>query len=355
MFWRPGLPSKMITVLFLSRFDSGEWSRYFPSEDGRWGSCQFLFESSATAYNWLVVYDDIPPGAAGRARARVSPLRCPPERTILVTTEPESIKAYGRAYAAQFGHVLTTQPAWALPHPRRHHRSAVNHWFYGSDGQRRIARRELERGPAAIDKLPAVSVMASRKRQWFTNHGQRFAFLQQVQALMPELQVFGSGAQPAPDKAVALDRFRYHLAIENHLAPHHITEKLTDAFLGRCLPFYAGAPNAAEYFPADSFVPISLADPRQAVAVMRSAIRDDLWAARRPAIEEARRRVLHREHLFAVLAAIVERHHGQATSAPSSAVLLSRHAWRRTHPIGALAHSLEKLYVRTRCILARSR
>jgi hypothetical protein len=345
----------MITVLFLSRFESGEWSRYFPGEDGRWGSCQFLFDPSATAYDWLVVYDDIPPGAAGRARASVSPVRCPPQRTILVTTEPESIKAYGRAFAAQFGHVLTTQPTWALPHPRRHYRSAVNHWFYGSDGQHRIARRELMRGPAGTGKVPAVSVMASRKRQWFTNHAQRFAFLQQVQALMPELQIFGSGAQPAPDKAVALDRFCYHLAIENHLAPHHITEKLTDAFLGRCLPFYAGAPNAADYFPADSFVPISLSNPRQTVAVMRSAISSNLWAARRAAIEEARRRVLQSEHLFAVIADLVVRHQGEAVSAAASPVLLSRHAWRRTHPIGAIGLSMEKLYVRARSILLSSR
>jgi len=39
------------------------------------------------------------------------------------------------------------------------------------------------------------------------------------------------------DKAAALDPYQYHIAIENHVFTHHMTEKLPDAFLGYTLPF----------------------------------------------------------------------------------------------------------------------
>ncbi|MEZ6050382.1 MAG: hypothetical protein R3C02_03185 [Planctomycetaceae bacterium] len=42
--------------------------------------------------------------------------------------------------------------------------------------------------------------------------------------------------------------YRYHVAVENHIAEHHWTEKLADAFLGATLPFYFGCPNASDYF-----------------------------------------------------------------------------------------------------------
>lgn len=182
-------------------------------------------------------------------------------------------------------------------------------------------------------------------------HAQRFAFIQRMRELLPEMDVFGRGATPMGDKAEALAPYRYHLAVENHIAPHHITEKLTDAFLGRCLPFYAGSPNAADYFPADSFVPIDIRDPEGAARIIHAAITADAWAQRLEAIDEARRRTLEEHHVFAVIARIIEQS-ASSTPAPAQArsTILSRHAWRKTHPIGALMHMGEKLYVRGRTL-----
>jgi len=207
------------------------------------------------------------------------------------------------------------------------------------------------KSPCAADKKHAISTVYSSKRQWHTMHAQRFAFIEKMRQLLPEMDLFGRGATPMDDKAEALAPYRYHLAVENHIAPHHITEKLTDAFLGRCLPFYAGAPNAADYFPEGSFIPIDIRDPESAAATIRTAITNDAWSERLTAIDEARRRTLEEHHLFAVVARII----GSSESSPHAAaqpghVLLSRHAWRKAHPLGALLHMAEKLYVRTRTL-----
>lgn len=342
-------------VKFLSRLDPREWLRYFPREDGLWADCEFIFDRAARDYDWLVAYDDIP-AAIGQSRSSAGEkLACPHENTLLVTTEPASIKTYGRGFAAQFGHVLTSQPAWALPHPHRHYQQAVNHWFFGSGNGRWMSRADLVRGPSLADKTQAISVVYSSKRQWHTLHAQRFKFIETMRRLLPEMAVFGRGATPMDDKAEALAPFRYHLAVENHIGLHHITEKLTDAFLGRCLPFYAGAPNAADYFPPDSFIPIDIRDPVAAAEVIRKAMLEDAWAKRLPAIEEARRRILEEQHLFAVLCRIIS---GSASSKTCSheanGFILGRHAWREQHKIDGIAHLIEKLYVRGRS-LARKR
>ena len=48
----------------------------------------------------------------------------------------------------------------------------------------------------------------------------------------PEADWYGRGMCAIDEKANALFPYQYHLCIENHLAKHHWTEKLADAFLG---------------------------------------------------------------------------------------------------------------------------
>ncbi|MES2919238.1 MAG: glycosyltransferase family 10 [Pseudomonadota bacterium] len=352
----------MTRVKFLSRITPAEWNRYFPGGGTTWKSCEFTFDRDDRDYDWVVVYDDVPPAAGLGAKQAVEELACPRANTLLITTEPATIKCYGLHYTGQFGHVLTTQPAWALPHPQRHWQQTANHWYYGGNAGHEMSRERLEAGPGPKTRM--ASMVGSGKAQRHTQHYRRFAFMSRVQALMPELDVFGRGYKPLQDKAEALDDYRYHICVENHMAPHHWTEKLSDSFLGRCLPFYAGAPDAASYFPEGSFVAVDINDPEGAVALLRQAIREDWYAQRLPLIEEARRRVLEEHHLFAVIERIVASASRDATSAaggsgaaaavaPASGPrLLSRHALRRS-PGLALFHALEKIYVRLRSMFER--
>lgn len=340
----------MKVVKFVTRLPQSEWPKYFPTMDFSWKSCRFVFDREARGYDWLVVYDELAP-AAGQTQATASEvLACAPQNTLLITTEPSSIKVYGRHYTQQFGQVLTTQPDWALPHVRRHWQQAANHWFYGGDPANPMTHARLLQGGGP--KTGMASMVGSGKAQKHTMHATRFAFMQRVQELMPELEVFGRGYKPMADKAEALDPFRYHICLENHLSAHHWTEKLSDAFLGHCLPFYAGAPDAADYFPEGSFVRISMDDPEGAVALLRQAIAEDWYSQRLPLIEEARRRVVEDYHLFAVIEGIVTAASPQ--SFPVAAVTIySRHALRRRSWLAAFYHGFEKLRARLRAFWDR--
>lgn len=334
-----------IRVKLLSRFPPEHWLHQLPHGLPRWGHCEFLFERDARDYDWAVVYDDVPPESGKTGRHGSEPLACPPAHTLLVTTEPSSIKTYGDTYTGQFGVVLTSQEAWALPHPQRIWSQPALHWFYGVGSKHMLPFDDMAAHPP-VDKSADLSMVFSPKRMRHTLHWQRHEFMRYVMDHVPDIAVFGRGARPLDDKAEALDTFRYHVAVENHIGPHHWTEKLSDAFLGLTLPFYSGCPNVADYFPADSVIPIDLHDPEGAVRIIRQAIADNEYEKRLPAIQEARRLVLHEYNLFAVLAREIESRHVPGRPAGSLVTLYARHALRRRHPLVRLQDAYAKARVR---------
>lgn len=314
------------------------WLRQFPGGDPGWGRCRFVFDPDAPRYDWLVAYEDLPK-EAGSIRGREE-LACPREHTLLVTTEPSSIKQYGRRFVSQFGCVLTSQDERGLPHPAAVRSQPALMWYYGFGRQGHIAFDTLRDHPP-LAKTRVISTVSSFKRQRHTLHHRRHLFTGELKALLPELEVFGRGVRAMDDKAEALRDYRYHVAVENFVGPHHWTEKLADSFLGCTLPFYFGCPNATDYFPAGSFIPIDIFDPPGAARIIRAAVDGGEYEKRLPLIMEARRRVLYEYNTFAVLSRLIEERHSAAPVTPG-VTLLSRHALRAASPLNMLADVMEK-------------
>lgn len=336
-------PGEIIRVKLVSRFPAEHWLHQLPHGDARWGRCEYLFDRDTRDYDWLVVYDDIPPGKDEAKGDSSEALACPVANSILVTTEPSSIKTYGNNFTRQFGAILTSQEEWALPHPQRIYSQPALHWFYGVGTQHIISFDEMASNPPSA-KTRDISMVFSPKSMRHTLHWRRHEFMQQLMVSMPEMDVFGRGARPLDDKAEALDSYRYHVAIENYIGPHHWTEKLSDAFLGLTLPFYAGCPNATDYFPPDSFIPVDMKDPAGAARIIRQAIMDNEYEKRLPAIIEARRRVLFEHNLFAVVSREIEKRHLPNAQTSDHGVIYSRHALRKK----SLSHGLWDLYGKAR-------
>ena len=314
-----------IRVKFVWTHDPRQWTRQFPHDTPVWGSCEYTFDPEDRRYDWLVVYNDLPPAHPEEI------LSCPRRQTVLVTTEPSSIKSYGRAFTAQFGVVLTSQAEWALPHERRIFSQPGLQWFYGLGRERFRSYDQMAAAPP-LDKHKDLSTVCSDKRQRHTLHDKRYRFTQELKARLPALDIYGHGVRAMEDKAEALDDYRYHVAIENYRGIHHWTEKLADVFLGAALPFYCGCPNAGDYFPEESFIPIDIDDVGGAHQVIERAIRDREYEKRLPFILEARRRVLEQYNLFAVLTREVETRTKDSGHLPTGGLLMSRRLLRKRHP-----------------------
>ena len=340
------MSDRAVVVKFLSGGPAGKnrgrWLRQFPGRRPEWGNCRFVLNEEAREYDWLVVYDDLPREQVGRFSLRVETLACPRARTILVTTEPSSIKPYGTDYLAQFGMVVTYQEPWAISHPNLVFSHCGEHWHYGVRLPEPTTYDELKSAPVPV-KQGVLSTVCSSKKERHTLHYSRFAFTQQLVAAMPELAVYGRGVRPVLDKREAIDPYRYHIAIENQISPHYWSEKLADVFLGYALPIYGGCPNVGDYFPAESYIPIDIGDADAAIATIREAIATHQYEKRLPAILEGRRLVLDEYNLFALLQRLIRDRDPGPGGAEPGAKIYSRHALRRHRPLTAIRFLIEKM------------
>lgn len=293
----------------------------------------FVADPACTDYDWLVVYDELPSDDCGTYRNGCERLRCPREHTILLTGEPVSIKRYSRAYTRQFAHLLTNRPYEAERHPGYRLGRGYYYWFNDRDYV------ESSR-PVAVPKTKVISACCSAKQMRHTRHADRFALMKALASGVPDFDWFGRGVRGFGKKYEILDPYCYHVAVENHVAPHHWSEKIADAFLCECLPFYAGDPALTEVFPAESFIPIPIDDPQEAVRIVRAAIAAGEYERRREAVLEAKRRILEKYNFWAQVISVIESAPAEVSDpAAAAAKIYSRRTLRR-HSLPAALEDL---------------
>jgi len=230
--------------------------------------------------------------------------------------------------------VLTNQEEWALPHPNAIRSQTGNIWFYGKSYD------EIAHSPPPV-KTERISTVCSSKRQAHTMHARRYDFTWRLKKELPELEIFGHGVRFVEKKYQALDPYRFHLVVENQIAPHLWTEKLADAFLACTVPIYCGCPNVFDYFPEDSLIPIDIDDFDGALATIRDVLsRPGEYERRLPAVLEARRRVLEEYNLPAMLARIVTG--GDTPDREPGGVIYGRRVMRLRHPADFIAFACWK-------------
>ena len=250
----------------------------------------FTYSRECKDYDWLVVFDEMPQSEV---------VYCPKERTILCTWEPVSIKSYSKAYVRQFGHLLTNRPFEAERHPGYR----LGQGYFPSFTKRGIFQDVQFEAP---EKVKSVSTVCSSKAMKHANHARRLEFISAIKSRFPELDWYGKGIREIKKKTDALDGYQYHIAVENHIAPHHWTEKISDSIISGCLTFYVGDPDLGQVLPPESFIPVPANDVDRAVEIIRSAIASDEYSKTLPAINEARRLIHEKYNFYAQIVALIE-------------------------------------------------
>lgn len=308
--------------------------RQFPESFPQWDECFFDFDVDCREYDWLVVYHDLPPEEGLFTEEK---LCCPRERTLLITGEPSTITVFGSDYLRQFGHILTFQEPWAMKHPHviYHHPGLI--WYYGLPfGEGEFVTWDQMAAASPPEKTRMMSTVCSERSSKVTLHFARVDFTWRLKEDLPEFDIFGHGVKAMNDKAEALDPYRHHLVIENHVYDHHLTEKLPDAFLGFTLPFYHGAPNATDYFPKESFIPIDIGDYDRSRDIIRFHLENNEYDDRLPYIIEARRRVLEEQNLFAILNSTICEKDPLIATQTMGKVIRNRSTMRMKNPIAGI-------------------
>jgi len=193
------------------------WLRQFPGKIPEWGNCQFDFDVDLNEYDWLVVYHDLPRRPWDISKEK---LKCPKENTVLVTTEPSTITVYGTDYLKQFGHIITSQEPWAIPHPGAIFTQPGLLWFYGISYPNgilsydsNIRTFDMIEATEPPEKNRLISTVCSIRSGSLTLHDARVRFTQELKDSFEALDVFGHGVKPFIDKAEVLDPYKYHITI----------------------------------------------------------------------------------------------------------------------------------------------
>lgn len=331
--------TKSIRVKFLSKSHEDQiealWSPLIPHQG--FENIEFTFDANDSEYDFLVTYEGLPKWQDRPVSKRLERLSCSRQNTLLITTEPSSIRIDGPHFMRQFGHILTSKSPQLTRHPNHIAETPPLRWFYGRSFDE--TRPHLSFDELA-DQLPlktkTLSTVCSQKRMSHTVHAARLNFVTTLQDHLSELEVFGRGLRPISDKADAMRDYRYHIAIENHIEPGHWTEKLADCFLAGCLPFYFGDPDYAKIFPKQAVIPINIFDFEAARKTIQQAIHEDAFTERRVAIAEARKIVLQNYNTLGWVSRFVTRNFNHETGALGDKIY-GRHAFRKHHPIKALS------------------
>jgi hypothetical protein len=273
------------------------WQRQLQSSQSSWGNTKYYFDmENHPDADWLVVFSAWP---------QMDFLTTiPRERRIFVAGEPESFHVYQPNFLNQFGTVLTTQSR--CKHPNTIRSQVGINWFAGvrfQSGTERfkatLAFADFERPAPAKTKL--CSVVCSDQTVT-KGHRERLAFVNHLKhAFGDQIDYYGRGSRPMPDKDEALADYQFHIALENSRHPDYWTEKLADPILRGCYPIYSGCTNVLDYFPAQSLARIDTSRPTEAIEIIRKTLLQPLTPDAWEAMAIAKSRILYEYNIFPVL------------------------------------------------------
>ena len=324
------------------------WTSLFPNGNTTINGKDFIFDIEARDYDWLVVYQGLPPLKGEKKINRIEPLACARDNTILITTEPSSIRLDGPNFMSQFGYVLTNKVPELVRHNRQIRQTPPLRWFYGrpmGDGSGQFISFDDLRAQTPLPKTKDISTVCSTKQMTHTVHSKRYEFVMALLERMPELDIFGRGIKPIDEKSEAMKDYRYHIAIENHIEAGHWTEKLADSFLAYCLPFYFGDPDYASVFPKEAVIPINIYDLDAAERIIRDAIEQNTYEKRLPDITKARDIILKDYNVVTSIERFIS---AQATQpAPQTPnFIYGRHIFRKKFPLKSVSDAIFRMKMR---------
>ncbi|MEA3458212.1 MAG: glycosyltransferase family 10 [Candidatus Thermoplasmatota archaeon] len=275
--------------------------RQSPNHSGIWDNCHFIINQQVSECDYWVVCESL---------IDSEETLCPKENTILITHEPPTLGKYKSLFLKQFATVITCHknirhknPIFqqqGLPwHVGRRQRNHVNlSWSKDYDELVSIDR---------FHKDKKISVITSSK-DGTVGHRQRLEFIRILKDYFGErIDIFGRGINEIEDKWDALNRYKYHIALENSALEDYWTEKLSDAYLAGCYPIYYGCPNIEKYFDISSLAKIDITRPDQAIHIIESCLKEHRYENAQQYIKNARKDILNKCNVFPMVCSLINK------------------------------------------------
>ena len=299
----PATYGRMLDILFSSLHGPVLTRQIDPADaDARFINCAGKHFEPAPENSFWVTWDE---PAGGEIDFSV-----PFERRILCITEPPEYKDYS-ILLPPHRYILSPfliHPSALAPGSVVVRTPPLINWHYGVD-----MGKDMPAPPMALEALhkepPPVKTklmaMVCSNIDTLPAHRQRILFMHTLRERFADrMDFFGKGFAFVSDKRQAIYDYKYLLCLENNFHKNFWTEKISDAFLGRAVPVYAGCSNVSDYFPEQSFIRIDYRDPEtaaQTIARILDSDSDADYSGRLPYLEEARARLFTHYNAAAAL------------------------------------------------------
>lgn len=261
---------------------------------------QYKYSSSPSDADWHVVL--------GITRPLVIPNSA--KRCFFVATEPPEIERYDVRVLAGYGQVLSAPFRYLHMLANLVQEVGLLPWRVGITIEGQTITVNEPRATLQIDREPTedtVSVVTSQKAITSAQQ-ERLRLIDFLSQRIPEMRVYGRGANTVGDKADALRVSRFHIALENCRQPGFWTEKLADPLLMQNVVFYGGHNQWQHIFAADGAIIEIDAGRRMATyELIRQVLDSDPYERLRPYVRENKRLVLDRYNLHAAIERAIAR------------------------------------------------
>lgn len=269
---------------------------------------EFIFDETEKTVDWWFVLHR-------SALQKRSSAVCPKDRVIFISMEPnDSGESNINKFLNQFSEVYAIDPQlihgnqkvqnWQIPWVGTKIRFDKGNHCFSKDGV--ISFADLEK-PIVCQKINRVSIINSVKRS-LPGHVRRANLLDALSksSVGKYLDFYGEGYQTFEDKYDILKRYKYTIVIENDILDGYWTEKLSDAFISECLPFYIGCPNILEFFPSNSLINIGNQPLDEIIQTIEKCILTDAYQQKFNAILQAKYLILNDYNLLEKLVSFAE-------------------------------------------------
>ena len=265
-------------------------------------NCRFLIGNTEKHCDYCFVLD---------GKKNAIEVECLHSNIILAICEPLSVKIYSMPYVKQFGRVASFYKISSLKNipidiPLLPWMAGAKYDIKGKKwNTESLLTYDYFKNDILDEKIDKIVVITSNKA--FTKgHKKRLKFVYKLKEVLGEkLDIYGTGFQPISDKYEVMKHYKYALVIENSYIENYWTEKLADAYLSECLPFYYGCPNINDYFFDDEIISIDINNVYQTIHIIKSALETDLYTNFKHNIKQAKNKVLDKYNLFFQIANFV--------------------------------------------------
>lgn len=277
--------------------------RQTPGGKGVWGEYKFIADDSLKECDcWIVCH------VSGLMKKTT--VRCDPKNIIYVSMEPdENIPNTNTNFLSQFSKIIICDDE--IEHKNIEKFNVITWWVgIGVKHHNNIhqfkSNFQLDYDKLSAynfkEKLDRVSIVISKKAIT-SGHIRRLEFLDKLKKTEAGkyIDIYGGGFNPVMDKWEVIEPYKYHLVLENSEKKYYWSEKLGDAFLGMCLPFYAGCLNIDEYFEGNAIISIDMNNVEKSAKSIIAAIENNEYQKRFESINKARKMVLNNYNIFNVI------------------------------------------------------